>query len=215
LALGTLASFQVAQMYSMRNQTNQVDLQTAARSIADLFAREVRRAGTLTNPNCLPPSCTPASCGTASTGILLASSSQIRIRADLNANGALTDANEDVTYTLDSSNNKIKRVDNNVSHSEADNTLWSGTSISGSQITYFDSNGTQLVPGGTGLTSTQLLQVMRVKLALKLTAAVVQPLNTLQQTATDGADAEVRNRFFLMSSCGPTPAPTNVIQSYN
>src|SRR5450759_658202 len=63
VVLGVFMSFHIAQMYAMRNQTGQVDLQTSARSIADLFAREVRRAGTGTNPNCIR---------TVSTGILIA-----------------------------------------------------------------------------------------------------------------------------------------------
>src|SRR5512136_389799 len=103
VVLGAFASFNVTQMYGMRNQANQVDLQTSARSIADLFAREVRRAGGGTNVNCT---------GTVSTGLLMAQTTQVRVRLDLNGNGVLTDANEDVTYTLDFTNNKVTRTDN-------------------------------------------------------------------------------------------------------
>jgi hypothetical protein len=178
----------------MRNQTSQIDLQTSARSIADMFAREVRRAGTGTNVPCA---------GTVSTGILVAQSSQMRIRADLNGDGSLTGPNEDVTYTLDFTNNQVTRTDN---ASAQTNTLWSGLSLAGSQILYFDSNGIQLTPSSTGLSAAQLLQVMRVRLQLTLTANVVQPRNPLRQTAAEVADVEVRNRHFVMNLC-PTPGP--------
>jgi Tfp pilus assembly protein PilW len=185
IAMGAFMSFNVAQMYAMRNQTNQIDLQTSARSIADLFAREVRRAGSGTNTGCA---------GTVSTGVLLASATQVRVRADLNGDGALTGANEDVTYTLDSTNNMITRTDNGQSRTD---TLWSGNSISGSQLTYYDSAGNTLTPGGSGLTAAQLLQVVRIKLQVALTATVVQPRNTTMQTAGDAADVELRNRYFV------------------
>jgi len=204
VAVGVFLSFHTAQMYAMRTQANQVDLQTSARGIADLFAREVRRAGTGTNPTCS---------GTVSTGILVAQSSQIRFRADLDGNGLLTGPNEDVAYTLDLTNNQITRTDNNAPRTD---TLWSGTSLTGSQILYFDSNGNQLAPGSTGLDAAHLPLVARVKLQVALTANVVQHGNTTQQIATEGADVEVRNRYFVMNICPnsqitlPTP-----ITSYN
>jgi hypothetical protein len=187
VAVAALMSFQVGQMYAMLNQTTQVDLQTAARQIADLFASEVRRAGTGTNPTCS---------GTASTGILLASSTQIRIRADLDGNGSLSGTSEDVTYTLDSTNKSITRTDNNASRTDA---LWHGASITGSQITYFDSTGTQLSTGT--LSAADLVNVRRVKLKLVLTGDPYQTSSTLQQTAKESADAEIRNRYLVMTVC--------------
>jgi prepilin-type N-terminal cleavage/methylation domain-containing protein len=188
VALGAFTSFNITQMYGMRNQANQVDLQTSARSIADLFAREVRRAGGGTNVNCT---------GTVSTGLLTAQTSQVRVRLDLNGNGVLTDANEDVTYTLDFTNNQVTRTDNGARRTD---TLWSGVSLAGSQISYFDGAGNQLAPGSTGLSAAQLLQVVRVRLQLALTAKVVEPRNTLQQTAMETTNITLRNRYFVMAS---------------
>ena len=188
VALGAFTSFNITQMYGMRNQASQVDLQTSARAITDLFAREVRRAGGGTNVNCV---------GTVSTGILLAQSSQVRIRLDLNGNGVLTDPNEDVTYTLDLDNKKIVRKDNGADRTD---TLWSGVSLAGSQITYFDGAGNQLAPGSTGLSAAQLLQVVRIRLQLALTGKVSQPGNTMQQTATETTNITLRNRYFVMAS---------------
>jgi Tfp pilus assembly protein PilW len=188
VALGAFTSFNITQMYNMRNQANQVDLQTSARSIADLFAREVRRAGGGTNVNCT---------GTVSTGLLLAKTSQVRVRLDLNGNGVLTDANEDVTYTLDLTNSKVSRTDNGAGRTD---TLWSGVSLAGSQILYFDGAGNQLDPGSTGLSAAQLLQVVRIRLQLALTGKVIQPGNSLQQTAMETANVTLRNRYFVMAS---------------
>ena len=194
IAIASFISFNTAQMYAMRGQTNQVDLQTSARSIADLFAREVRRAGTGTNVACT---------GAVSTGLLVAQSSQVRIRADLDANGVLTGQNEDVTYTLDFNNNQVTRTDNNGSGTglPRTDTLWSGVSISGSQMTYFDSAGNQLATGSSGLSAADLLTVRRIKLELALTGKVVQPGNTIQLTATDAASIELRNRHFVTDVC--------------
>jgi Tfp pilus assembly protein PilW len=186
--LGAFTSFNVTQMYGMRNQANQVDLQTTARSIVDLFAREVRRAGGGTNVGCV---------GTVSTGILVAQSSQVRTRVDLNGDGALTGSNEDVTYTLDLGHNQVTRTDNGSARTD---TLWSGVSLAGSQISYFDSAGNQLAPGSTGLNAAQLLQVTRIKLQLTLTGRVLQPGNSILQTAMEATDVELRNRYFVMPS---------------
>ena len=199
VAITACMAFNVAQMYAMRNQSNQVDLQTNARTIVDLFAREVRRAGTQTNPTCS---------GSVSTGIVLAKSSRIQIRS---VNG-LTGSNEDVTYTLDSSNKQVRRTDNIAGRTD---TLWSGASIAGSQILYFDSNGSQLLPDEDGLTPAQLTRVMRVKLQLALRANVPQPGNSLQQIANDAADVTVRNRYFVMAGCAtPANVPPTPLVSY-
>jgi Tfp pilus assembly protein PilW len=188
VALAAFTSFNITQMYGMRNQASQVDLQTSARAITDLFAREVRRGGGGTNVNCV---------GTVSTGLLLAQPWQVRVRLDLNGNGVLTDPNEDVTYTFDYTNNKITRTDNGALRTE---TLWSGVSLAGSRITYFDSAGNELAPGSTGLSAAQLLQVVRIRLQLALTGKVSQPGNPTQQTARESTNITLRNRYFVMAS---------------
>ncbi len=204
VAVGAFRTFDIAQMYAMRNQSSQVDLQTNGRTIADLFAREVRRAGTLTNPSCT---------GTASTGLIMANSSQVQIRANIDGTPGTTGSNEDVTYTLNFGNNQVTRTDNNAARTDV---LWSGGSIAGSQITYFDSNGTQISPGSSNLSAAQLAQVVRVRLQLALTANPSQAHNSVQQTVSDTADAALRNRYFVNGGCpypnspdsaSPTPTP--------
>ena len=190
VAIGAMTSFNVAQMYGLRNQSGQVDLQSSARAITDLFAREVRSTGLGTNVACT---------GTVSTGLLTAKSSEIHIRADLDGNGALTGASENVTYKLESDDHRIIRIDHAAGRTD---TLWSGASIEGSRLLYFDAAGNQLAAGSGELDATQLTQVRRVKLELVLTGRVIQPRNSLLQTAREAADTELRNRYFLNSSCG-------------
>lgn len=185
LALAAFTTLHVGQMYAMRDQVRQVDLQSSARDIADLFSREVRRAGSGTNPACT---------GSTSTGLLLAKSNEVRVRADLDGNGALTGAQEDVTWTLDSAGAAVKRTANNSSTTE---TLWSGPSLGNSRIVYFDASGSQLTPGGSGLSAAQLLAVVRIRIELDLKGASAQKTNTNLQVATAAADVELRNRRFL------------------
>jgi hypothetical protein len=155
----------------------------------------------------------------------VATSKQVQIRADLSnpLNATTTDPNEDVTYTLNFDNNQVTRTDKNgggiaVSRTDA---LWSGvtiagaSAINGSQITYFGSNGNQLVPGSSGLTATQLQQVVRIKLELALTAKVIQPGNSMQLTGKDSALVDLRNRYFVMASqCTSNPL-TSPLTFYN
>jgi len=189
VGLAAFTSFSVDHMYTMSNQANQIDLQTAARSITDLFAREVRRAGTGTNPTCS---------GTASTGLMVAKTTQVRLRADLDGNGSLTGANEDVTYYLNTGETKsVTRRDNNASRTD---TLWSGVSLTGSQFSYFDSNGNQLTGDDGALSNNQLLQVRRIRLKLTLTADTIDPSDKLLLTAKEVTDVELRNRYFVMAA---------------
>ncbi len=82
--------------YTVQEQVS--DMQQNARIAMEMISRDVRMAGF--NPSGI--SVVGLTCGT----------SQIQIQADLNGDGDVTDGNEDITYTLDTSNSanpKIKR----------------------------------------------------------------------------------------------------------
>lgn len=191
LVLAALTTLHVGQMYAMSDQAKQVDLQGSARDLADLFAREVRRAGFGTNPNCS---------GTASTGVLLGKSTEVRIRADLDGNGILTGSGEDVTWKLDAAAATVTRVDNGQALTEV---LWSGVSIGTSALTYYDGSGASLDPGTTGLTAAQLVAVRRIRLNLALTGKTSQPNSSASVLARSSADVELRNRRFGTDSRCP------------
>lgn len=207
IAISAFASFNTAQMYNMRDQGQQADLQGVARSIVDLFAREVRREGTGINVACT---------ATASTGIVWAGSWTVRFKADLNGNGntsSSSEVNEDVSYWLDYNHNQVLRTDNN--RTSTPDVLWQGSSsITGSQILFYDSNGNPLVGAGGGLLSaTQLTQIARIKLELALSGGSSQPGNSSVLAAKDAATVDLRNRYFSMTVCGPA-VQTNPLTFY-
>lgn len=191
LALAALTTLHVGQMYAMSDQAKQVELQGSARDLADLFAREVRRAGFGTNPSCT---------GSASTAVLLGNSREVRVRADLDGNGVLTGAGEDVTWKLDPAAATVTRVDNGQNLTE---TLWTGVSIGSSALSFFDGSGTLLGPGSTGLTAAQLVAIRRIRLNLALSAKTSQPNSAATQVALATADVELRNRRFGTDSRCP------------
>ncbi len=186
VALLFIAAFNRFQLFAIRDQAAQVDLQSNARSIADLFAREIRRAG-------LDPTCSKAF-----EAIATASKTQIRFLSDLNGDGAIGGANEDITYRFRLWREKIERTSGGVT-----DLLMSGLDPAGSGLVYFDANGTELIPGSGGLTSAQRAAVRRVRVNLAFKGDAVDPQNPQLQVAQVSADIDLRNRFFLDSTACP------------
>lgn len=188
VTLATALSFNRFQLFALRNQASQIDVQTTARTIVDLFAREVRRAG-------MNPGCAIA----AFSGIADAKLHSVRVQSDLNGDGVLTGPNEDLTYRYTDANT-IERVDNT---SGVADTLASGLTMSGSQLRYFDGTGAELVPGGSGLTAAQRSTVRRIRIQLTLSGKAVDPNSTKPLTAQAATDVDLRNRFFVNSTACP------------
>ena len=181
IALTGFTSFNRFQLFALRNQANQIDVQANARSVVDLFSREVRRAGL--NLTCNPNIHTIAD----------ANQTQVHIQSDLNGDGVLSQPNEDITYRFNSSTNAVERVD---AHASTD-TLASGVDTANSRLRYFDTTGTEIpVPNG-GLTATQRAAVRRVRIELSLTETAVDPLNSTPLRAQVAGDINLRNRFFI------------------
>ncbi len=128
VALVAVSSFNRFQLLTLRNQANQIDLQTTARSVVDLFAREIRRAGA--NPTCVG----------GLSALTDAKTYSVRVVADLNRDGATNGANEDLTYRYNLGSNTVERVDQNGGTTDV---LVSGASLGNSRIRYFDGNGTE------------------------------------------------------------------------
>lgn len=176
-AMGTVLAFNTAQIQTMQNQTVQIDLQTTARSIVDLFARETRRAGA-------DPMCTKAV-----TPVVSASATEFRMQTDLNGNGAVDASTEDITYRFVNSMTTVER--NTGSSAEA---LLSGADLTGSRFRYFDGTGAELVPSPS-LTASQRAAVRRVRIELAVREAGVGS-QSVYLTARAATDVELRNRFF-------------------
>jgi len=186
VALVCIGAFNRFQLFAIRDQAAQVDLQSGARSIADLFGREIRRAG-------MDPTCSKAF-----EAIATATTTQVRFKSDLNANGAIGGTDEDITYRFRLWREKIERTSGGVT-----DLLMSALDPAGSGLAYFDANGIQLIPGSGGLTSAQRAAVRRIRLSLAFKGDAVDPQNSQLQVTQVSADIDLRNRFFLGSTACP------------
>lgn len=193
VTLAALLSFNRFQLFALRNQANQIDIETAARSIVELFARDVRRAG-------LNPGCAIATF----SGIADARWYSLRIQSDLDGDGALTAANEDLTYRYNIVGNSIERVDNSAGVDSSVDVLASGLDLSGSKLRYFNGAGVELISGTTsGLTAAQRSSVRRIRIQLSLVGKAVDPTSNIPLVARAATDVDLRNRYFVTSTACP------------
>jgi type II secretory pathway component PulJ len=184
LGMGTILSFHRSQLYAVQDQARQVEIQTTTRAIVDLFAREARRAG-------LNPACTANF-----TMVADASASQVRFQEDLNANGVLDAASEDITYRFAQSN-RVERATGS-----STDTLLSNVDLTGSRMRYFDGGGAELVPSPT-LSAAQRTAIRRVRIEMSASSAARNPSRSAPLTARAATDVELRNRFFVITNSCP------------
>jgi len=207
-AVATALSFNRFQLFALRNQVNQLDLQTNARSFLDLFARELRRAGQ--DPKCLeqnPNNPLPKTI----LGLREAGHWRIRIESDftnddgslLYGDGKVTGPGEDVTYAYNWWSDRIERTANG-----STDVLVNGVNVYDCRFRYFDAAGNELYPAGwfETLASAQRAQVRRVRLEIFLSGRGVDPLNSTSLRARLSTDVDLRNRFFI-GSTGSTTCP--------
>lgn len=173
-------TFSRAQMRAMHDQVRQVDLQVTARSVVDLFTREVRRAG-------MDPACVKTFAAIDS-----ATQQEIKVLADLNGSGAIDQTNENVIYRINLTNQSMERLANGASSS-----LLDGTQLTGSRLRYFDGAGVERVPN-PALSSADRNAIRRVRLELKLTKPAQNGGRAL--TAAAASDVDLRNRFFIANT---------------
>ncbi len=191
-AVATALSFNRFQLFALRNQVNQLDLQTNARNYLDLFAREVRRAGQ-------DPSCLTTGVKTVS-GLAEAGHWRIRLQSDFNGDGALTGANEDITYAYNWWSDRIERTANG-----STDVLINGVNVYDCSLRYFDAAGNELYPTGwyETLPSAQRALVRRVRLEIVISGRGVDPRNSTTLRARLSTDVDLRNRFFISSTACP------------
>jgi type II secretory pathway pseudopilin PulG len=193
ITLVAFASFNRFQLFAMQTQTRQVDQQTTARSILDLVGRDARRAG-------MNPGCDIANL----SGLAEANWDRLRIQADLNDDGNVTGANEDVTYYISYSQWpwRFRRRDNNAGTRDSlvDDTYlyyedWT-------RFRYFDASGNEIAPWSS-LSSAQRSSVRRVRFELTLRNDDADPLTSQPLVTTMAADIDLRNRYFLGNMACP------------
>jgi len=181
VAMATVLAFHRAQLSALQDQARQLDLQTSTRAIVELFAREVRRAG-------LDPGCTKKFAMLAD-----GSATQVRVQEDLNSNGALDPASEDITYRIVESR-QLERVTGATT-----DILLSNVDLSGSRLRYFDGGGVELLPAPS-LSAAQRAAVRRVRIEIAASGAAASPMRSMPLVAYAATDVELRNRFFVISN---------------
>ena len=136
-SMGAMYSMMIAQNQVFSAQDRAVEMDQTARTIMTMISRDLRMAGY--NPVR----------GISFNGITY-DPVQLRIRADLNGNGVLTDTNEDITYSYDAANLRLLRT--------APNNLIVFQNIQAFTFSYLDSSGSPTT------TSADIRQVMvRIK----------------------------------------------------
>ena len=188
VAVSSFVAFNRFQLFALRNQATQMDLQLTARTILDLVAREVRRAG-------MDPTC-----GKTFEGVAKATDTELRIQSDLDGSGAIDATEENVTYRYNPTTNAVERVTG-----ETADVLMEGLDLSGSTFVYFDANGNVLHPSVSngGLNAGQRAAVRRVRVELALADDAFDPLSDRKLGAQLSTDVDLRNRFFLQSTACP------------
>lgn len=171
------------QLLGARVQMAQTDVDDAARAAVELMAREIRIAGY--NPRCIltPP---PV------VAIVSAAPQLLRVQYDLNENGALDAASEDITYQYDATNNKVQRVLNGVTSDIA-----TDVPTAGFALRYYQSNGTEIVGSGAGgtLTAAEMAAVYNVSILLQPSKAA-DPRTTTTVNADLWTNVLLRNRYY-------------------
>lgn len=188
IALASFTAFNRFQLFALRNQATQIDLQLTARTVADLIAREVRRTG-------MDPTCAKSF-----EAVAKATDKELRVQSDLNGSGAIDAPDENLTYRYNFDTNAIERVSGTTT-----DVLLDGLDLSGSKLVYFDANGNVLNPAVStgGLNAAQRAAVRRIRIELALADDAFDPLSDKDLTAQISTDVDLRNRFFLQSTACP------------
>lgn len=181
IVLAGLHTFSQAQLKSMQSQATQISVQSVARAMLEVVARDLRRGG-------LDPTCSKAF-----EGISVAKVDEVRIQSDLDASGSINGGEEDVAYRYNHATSSVDRISGGTT-----NALLEGIALDGSSLRYFDSAGLELNPGSSGLSAAQRQQVRRIRIQIALADAA--PDRDAPMRARVATDVDLRNRYFLTNT---------------
>lgn len=183
MVVGSISAFNHSQLFAIRNQAVQNDVQMAARNVVDLFAREVRRAGL--NPTC----------AAGLEALTDATPRRVRIQADLNRNGVIDGGNEVITYRFMFTSDDIDRVEREA-NGQTD-LLIDGVDLAGSRFRFYDAAGAEIIPGLGALSASQRAAVRRIRIEFVSNADPVDPERELPLRVEVANDVDIRNRHFV------------------
>lgn len=191
VTLAVLCSFFQAQERAQAAQSTYNQSQVVTRSVIDLLSRELRMATYDPTGAALPTAPGP-SCPGVKQGIVEATATRLHFRQDLDGDGALTTAGEDLLY--DVSGTQLRRQDG----AGAPVPLVDGVAANGLQMQYFDGSNppVELLPAGTpaSLTAAQRNCVAKVRVTITASLPGPDPANPTPRTARAESEIAIRNR---------------------
>ena len=180
-----------AQQKALAVQGAYAEVQTTVRSVLDLMAREIRMASYDPTGAALPAAPGPA-CPGVRRGLADATPTRVRFQQDLNGDGALAGANEDLTYELVGTD--LQRTDG----ASAPVVLASGLPSGGFVLRYFTGGNppVELVPAGSppALSAAQRDCVARVRLTLQATLPNPNPNSPHALVSQVSSEVAIRSR---------------------
>ncbi len=195
MTMGSVFAVQQAHVKAYAAQGVYADSQTVTRRAIDLAGRELRMAGY--NPTNLALGLHgEAGCVGAQKAILAATPTQLRFQQDLNGNGVIGGAGEDVTYSLSSGH--IMRTDDGAATALVDYVPSNGLAFQ-----YFNNSNppVELVPSGSppALTGCQLANIAKVRITVTANIANPSHNNAASTPLVSKAESEIaiRNRSLL------------------
>ena len=192
IVLAGIHSSYRAQVFALAAHNTSFGLQDTARGTLDLVVREVRMAGFDPTGAALPTAPGPA-CPGVRQGVVEATPTRLHIRADLNGDGLLTGAGEDVLYALDTTVGEIQRTDNGTTV-----TLATGVASDALAFRYFDSNDPpgELV-GTPALTAGQRDCVGTVAVVVRTQATHPDPTVSTALESEASSQVAIRSRALI------------------
>ena len=196
MTVGTVFTVQQAQVKAFAVQSTYAQSQTVTRTVIDLMSREARMAGY--NPTYPPGALTitnaASGCPNIQEGVLVATPNKFRFQEDLNADGAINIAGEDITYELVSGD--ILRTD---AVGAAPVVLADHVPTTGLVFRYFNGSNppVELVPGGNpaALTVCQRAAVGKVRVTIEANLPNPNPkLASTPVKSIASTEIAIRNR---------------------
>ncbi len=198
-------TFVRSQSLAMKTQAGQADLNDSSRGAIEFMAREIRQAGYWPCGSGAAGTCTVGACAfnaacagnTRWTGVVAgATSTLLRVQADLDGNGAISTAaadSEDLTYQYDAANLKVTRTAGSGAGAVTSDVV-TDIPAGAFQFRYWDDSAPpQLIaPGVGGLTACQASAVKRVEIT-------VQPSKVPDARTTTQAKASLDTNVFLVN----------------
>jgi len=194
IVIGGVYSFYSAQTQALAAQRAYARSQDVTRTVIDLLGRELRMA-TYDPAGTAITTSPPGSCPGVKQGLLVGKLNDIQFVQDLNGDGDVTDAGENLHYYV--LGGELKRQDG----VNTPVTLVENLDVNGFVLQYYDNSNppVELMPSGTPPALTQANRdcVAKVRITVRASVANPNPQNPDPLEATSQAEVAIRNRSLV------------------